>query len=104
MEVVLLLVAPQAAVPITYNIATVAGERGASLRSVFDTLQLQRDLERCGHVHHVSSIGCLSELLSDVPPSRLIPYLRGQVAIEQRTHLGERGEVYDSRYDERSRQ
>ena len=88
----------------TYNIATVAGEGGASLRSVFDPLQLQRDLQSCGHIHHVSAMGCLIELRSDIPPSRLIPCLRGQVAIEQHTHLGECGEMYDSRNDERSRQ
>ena len=44
----IVLVAPKLLLAITYNIATVAGEGGASLGSVFDPLQLQRDLQSCG--------------------------------------------------------
>src|SRR5260370_27408498 len=99
----LVLVAPMLLAIRTTSPQWLARDR-ASLRSVFDALQLQRDRQSCRHIHHISAIGCLVELLSDIPPSRLIPCLRGQVAIEQRTHLGECGEVYDSRNDQRSQQ
>jgi hypothetical protein len=54
----IVLVAPQAATGDNLQHRH-SGWRGrASLRSVFDPLQLQRDLQSCGQVHHISSRGC----------------------------------------------
>jgi hypothetical protein len=54
-RITLVFVAPEAAAGDSLQHRHGGWRDGASLRSVFDRLQLQRDLEGYGHVHHVSS-------------------------------------------------